>query len=52
MTISNISSDATGPIVTKFNIEPVGLREQKFVQMVQVIFCASFDMFVTSIVLN
>ena len=26
MTISNISSDAIGPVVTKFNVEPFGAK--------------------------
>ena len=36
MIISNISSEAIRPIVTKFHGESSGLREQKFVRMVSV----------------
>ena len=31
MTITNISSEATGPIVTKFYVQPLWAEEQKFV---------------------
>ena len=34
MTVSNIS-EATGPMVTKFFVDPVGVEGTKFVQIVQ-----------------
>ena len=35
MTISNISSEAIGPVVTKFHAEPSGAEGTKIVRMVQ-----------------
>ena len=36
MAISNISSEATGPIVTKFYVEPSGAEGTNLVPIVQV----------------